>query len=69
MVPTLICDEKILVESSLILEFLEDKFPNRRSSKRRHSAGVGYSDGRSKAESVGLHKQTSGNKTLALTGK
>ena len=27
VVPTLICDEKILVESSLILEFLEDKFP------------------------------------------
>ena len=29
VVPTLICDEKILVESSLILEFLEDKFPEK----------------------------------------
>ena len=35
----------------------------------RATSGVGYADGRSKAESVGLHKQTGeSQRTLALTG-
>ena len=67
--PALVIANKNSIELKATRLFLEDKYPNRTTSKRRHSAGVGYSDGRSKAESVGLHKQTSGNKTLALTGK
>ena len=67
--PALVIANKNSIELKATRLFLEDKYPNRPTRKRRHSAGVGYSDGRSKAESVGLHKQTSGNKTLALTGK
>jgi len=67
--PALVVLNRNSSEQKATLAFMDEQYPNRKSSRRRATSGVGYADGRSKAESVGLHKQTGESKqTLALTG-
>ena len=67
--PALVVLNRNSSEQKAALAFMDEKYPNRRSSRRRATSGVGYADGRSKAESIGLHKQTGETqRTLALTG-
>jgi len=67
--PALVVLNRNSKEQKATLIFMDEKYPRRRSTRRRATSGVGYADGRSKAESVGLNKQTGGTKqTLALTG-
>ena len=67
--PALVVLNRNSSEQKAALAFMDEKYPNRRSSRRRATSGVGYADGRSKAESVGLHKQSGeSQRTLALTG-
>ena len=57
------------IEQKATLAFLDEQYPNRTRSRRTRCSGVGYADGSSKAESIGLNKQTGASKeTLALTG-
>ena len=66
--PALVVINRNSKEQKATLVFMDEKYPRRRSTRRRATSGVGYADGRSKAESVGLNKQTGGTKqTLALS--
>ena len=57
------------IEQKAALGFLNEKYPRRTKSRRTVGTGVGYADGSSKAESIGLNKQTGASKqTLTLTG-
>ena len=67
--PALVVINRNSKEQKATLVFMDEKYPRRKSTRRRATSGVGYADGRSKAESVGLHKQTGeSQRTLALTG-
>ena len=59
------------IEQKATLGFLNEKYPRRTKSRRTVGTGVGYADGSSRAEDIGLHKQTTGrdsSPTLSLTG-
>ena len=59
------------IEQKATLGFLDEKYPRRTKSRRTVGTGVGYADGSSRAEDIGLHKQTTGrdsSPTLALKG-
>ena len=59
------------IEQKATLGFLNEKYPRRTKSRRTVGAGVGYADGSTRAEDIGLHKQTTGrdsSPTLSLTG-
>ena len=59
------------IEQKATLAFLNEQYPNRTKSRRTVGTGVGYADGSSRAEDIGLHKQTTGrdsSPTLSLTG-
>jgi len=57
------------IEQKAAQAYLEENYPSRTKSRRTRTSGVGYADGSSKAESIGLNKQTGASKqTLALTG-
>jgi len=59
------------IEQKATLGFLDEKYPRRTKSRRTVGTGVGYADGSSRAEDIGLHKQTTGrdsSPTLSLTG-
>ena len=59
------------IEQKAALGFLNEKYPRRTKSRRTVGAGVGYADGSTRAEDIGLHKQTTGrdsSPTLSLTG-
>ena len=59
------------IEQKAALGFLNEKYPRRTKSRRTVGTGVGYADGSSRAEDIGLHKQTTGrdsSPTLSLTG-
>ena len=59
------------IEQKATLGFLNEKYPRRTKSRRTVGTGVGYADGSSRAEDIGLHKQTTGrdsSPTLALKG-
>ena len=57
------------IEQKAAQAFLEENYPNRTKSRRTRKSGVGYADGSTRAESIGLNKQTGESKqTLALTG-
>jgi len=59
------------IEQKATLGFLDEKYPRRTKSRRTVGSGVGYADGSSRAEDIGLHKQTTGrdsSPTLSLTG-
>ena len=59
------------IEQKAALGFLNEKYPRRTKSRRTVGTGVGYADGSSRAEDIGLHKQTTGrdsSPTLVLTG-
>ena len=59
------------IEQKATLAFLNEQYPNRTKSRRTVGTGVGYADGSSRAEDIGLHKQTTGrdsSPTLALKG-
>ena len=67
--PALVVLNRNRIEQKATLAFLEEQYPNRTRSRRTRCSGVGYADGSSKAESIGLNKQTGASKeTLALTG-
>ena len=67
--PALVVLNRNSKEQKAALIYMNEKYPRRKSSRRRATSGVGYADGRSKAEAVGLHKQTGESKrTLSLTG-
>ena len=60
---------KNAIEQKATQAFLDEKYPSRTKSRRSSRSGVGYSDGSTKAESIGLNKQTGeSQQTLALTG-
>ena len=66
--PALVVLNRNSKEQKAALIYMNEKYPRRKSSRRRATSGVGYADGRSKAEAVGLHKQTGESKrTLSLT--
>ena len=59
------------IEQKAALGFLNEKYQRRTKSRRTVGTGVGYADGSSRAEDIGLHKQTTGrdsSPTLSLTG-
>ena len=59
------------IEQKAALGFLNEKYPRRTKSRRTVGTGVGYADGSTRAEDIGLHKQTTGrdsSPTLVLTG-
>ena len=59
------------IEQKATLGFLNEKYPRRTKSRRTVGTGVGYADGSTRAEDIGLHKQTTGrdsSPTLSLTG-
>ena len=59
------------IEQKATLVFLNEKYPRRTKSRRTVGTGVGYADGSTRAEDIGLHKQTTGrdsSPTLSLTG-
>ena len=59
------------IEQKATLGFLNEKYPRRTKSRRTVGTGVGYADGSTRAENIGLHKQTTGrdsSPTLSLTG-
>ena len=67
--PALVVLNRNRIEQKATLAFLDEQYPNRTRSRRTRCSGVGYADGSSKAESIGLNKQTGASKeTLALTG-
>ena len=67
--PALVVQNKNRIEQKATLAFLDEQYPNRTRSRRTRCSGIGYADGSSKAESIGLNKQTGASKeTLALTG-
>ena len=67
--PALVVQNRNRIEQKATLAFLDEQHPNRTRSRRTRCSGVGYADGSSKAESIGLNKQTGASKeTLALTG-
>ena len=67
--PALVVQNRNRIEQKATLAFLDEQYPNRTRSRRTRCSGVGYADGSSKAESIGLNKQTGASKeTLALTG-
>ncbi len=67
--PALVVVNKNSIENKASLAYLDEKYPRRASARRNRTCGVGYADGKQKAESVGLNKQTTASqKTLALTG-
>ena len=67
--PALVVADKNAIENKASLAFLDENYPNRRTTRRNRTCGVGYADGREKAESIGLNKQTKGSQqTLALSG-
>ena len=67
--PALAVLNKNRIEQKATLAFLNEQYPSRTKSRRTVGTGVGYADGSSKAESIGLNKQTAASKkTLALTG-
>ena len=69
--PALAVLNKNKVEQKATLAFLNEQYPNRTKSRRTVGTGVGYADGSSRAEDIGLHKQTTGrdsSPTLALKG-
>ena len=67
--PALVVQNRNRIEQKATLAFLEEQYPNRTRSRRTRCNGIGYADGSSKAESIGLNKQTGASKeTLALTG-
>jgi len=67
--PALVVLNRNRIEQKATLAFLDEQYPNRTRSRRTRCSGVGYADGSSKAESIGLNKQTGASKeTLTLTG-
>jgi len=67
--PALVILNKNAIEQKATQAYLNDTYPFRRKGGKTRHSGVGYADGKQKAESVGLNKQTEGSKkTLALTG-
>ena len=67
--PALVVQNRNRIEQKATLAFLDEQYPNRTRSRRTRCSGIGYADGSSKAESIGLNKQTGASKeTLALTG-
>ena len=69
--PALAVLNKNRIEQKATLAFLNEQYPNRTKSRRTVGTGVGYADGSSRAEDIGLHKQTTGrdsSPTLSLTG-
>ena len=69
--PALAVLNKNRIEQKATLAFLNEQYPNRTKSRRTVGTGVGYADGSSRAEDIGLHKQTTGrdsSPTLALKG-
>ena len=69
--PALAVLNKNRIEQKATLGFLNEKYPRRTKSRRTVGTGVGYADGSSRAEDIGLHKQTTGrdsSPTLSLTG-
>ena len=59
------------IEQKATLGFLNEKYPRRTKSRRTVGTGVGYADGSTREEDIGLHKQTTGrdsSPTLSLTG-
>ena len=69
--PALAVLNKNRIEQKATLAFLDEKYPRRTKSRRTVGTGVGYADGSSRAEDIGLHKQTTGrdsSPTLSLTG-
>ena len=69
--PALAVLNKNRIEQKATLGFLDEKYPRRTKSRRTVGTGVGYADGSSRAEDIGLHKQTTGrdsSPTLSLTG-
>ena len=69
--PALAVLNKNRIEQKATLAFLNEQYPNRTRSRRTVGTGVGYADGSSRAEDIGLHKQTTGrdsSPTLSLTG-
>ena len=69
--PALAVLNKNRIEQKATLAFLNEQYPSRTKSRRTVGTGVGYADGSSRAEDIGLHKQTTGrdsSPTLSLTG-
>ena len=69
--PALVVLNRNSIEQKATLAFLNEQYPDRTKSRRTRHSGIGYSDGSSRAEDIGLHKQTTGrdtSPTLALTG-
>ena len=69
--PALAVLNKNRIEQKATLAFLNEQYPSRTKSRRTVGTGVGYADGSSRAEDIGLHKQTTGrdsSPTLALKG-
>ena len=67
--PALVVLNRNSIEQKATLAFLNEQYPSKTKSRRSTRSGVGYSDGSTKAESIGLNKQTGeSQQTLALTG-
>jgi len=65
----LVCNRNAM-ERKAVYDKYKELYPRTRSSRYKARGGTAYEAGKSKAEGVGLNKQTNSTKpTLALTGK